>query len=556
MAQLELRLLSSLEKVFLDGDPKETSLPLSGFQNEIVSFQLAYTLCNPCTIGDCMEPRPIYVQAEVISPISEAVHIRQVKQIPVRLAAYPGTDDNYLSKKPGLYPDLLSDLKINSPRAYFGQWDCLWVDVRLTSAIPAGEYPVTIRLTTPEGDVFERTQLVTVLCGELPKQDLIHTKWFYCDCLANYYKVEVFSEQHWQIVENFIRKAVEGGINMILMPIHTPPLDTREGMERLTNQLVDVTVTNGVYSFETSKMKRWIHMCKDCGVQYYEIAHLYTQWGALHAPKIMATVDGEYKKIFGWDTEATGEEYRAFLNAYIPAVREVLKEEGIDEISYWHISDEPGTAHLPAYSAAKDQVKELLSGCRIMDALSNFEFYQKGVVEHPVVANNHIEPFLEAKVPELWTYYCCAQGTDVSNMFIAMPSARNRILAWQLFKYNISGFLQWGYNFYNAQYSDYPLNPYLSTDTHGAFPAGDPFQVYPREDGMPEESIRMAVTRCAMQDLRAFNLLAKLTSREHVVELMEHGLEAPVTFSEYPKNADVLLSLREKVNAEISALLA
>jgi len=45
-------------------------------------------------------------------------------------------------------------------------------------------------------------------------------------------------------------------------------------------------------------------MCKEHGIQCFEIAHLFTQWGAKHAPKIMATVDGEYRKIFGWETDS------------------------------------------------------------------------------------------------------------------------------------------------------------------------------------------------------------------------------------------------------------
>ena len=136
-------------------------------------------------------------------------------------------------------------------------------------------------------------------------------------------------------------------------------------------------------------------------------------------------------------------------------------------------------------------------------------------------------------------------------MFVAMPSARNRILAVQLFKYDIKGFLQWGFNFYNAQYSDHPINPYLSADGDGFVPAGDTFQVYPGANGEPEESIRMAVTRDAMQDLRAFELLAELESREYVVSLMDEGVEEGITFSRYPHQDEYLIRLRQKVNDAI-----
>ena len=55
----------------------------------------------------------------------------------------------------------------------------------------------------------------------------------------------------------------------------------------------------------------------------------------------------------------------------------------------------------------------------------------------------------------------------------------------------------------------------------------------------------------AMQDLRAMNYLAALTSREHVTALIEEGLDAPLTFSRYPTDAEALLRLRERINREI-----
>ena len=68
-----------------------------------------------------------------------------------------------------------------------------------------------------------------------------------------------------------------------------------------------------------------------------------------------------------------------------------------------------------------------------MDALSDFDFYQKGVCRHPVVASNHVTPFLEGNVSNLWVYYCCGQGYQVSNRFFSMPSARNRIIGTQFY---------------------------------------------------------------------------------------------------------------------------
>ncbi|MES9143981.1 glycoside hydrolase domain-containing protein, partial [Cutibacterium acnes] len=75
----------------------------------------------------------------------------------------------------------------------------------------------------------------------------------------------------------------------------TPPLDTKVGGERPTVQLVGVNVTNGKYSFDFSKLKRFVDMCLGLGVEYFEMSHLFTQWGAAFAPKVIATVDGVEK---------------------------------------------------------------------------------------------------------------------------------------------------------------------------------------------------------------------------------------------------------------------
>lgn len=541
-----LRLYSALEKLFPAALP-DASAParLSGFQNEICSFQAAFR-------ADSTPWGRREVSLEIVSPIHEAVTVRLVKNVPVSMACYPDSDDNYIFRSPCMAPDLLAPL---APHTLFAREDSatvLWIDVDASKIASPGTYPVTLRLLGTDGDLLcEAAQEIAILPGTLPAQTLACTRWMHYDCLAQFYGTPVFSEDFWRIAENFVRRAVHSGVNMILVPAHTPPLDTRVGGERLTVQLVGVTLEGGHYRFDMANLRRFIAMCKRCGAQYYEIAHLFTQWGAAHAPKIIARVDGEERRLFGWETDAAGPQYRAFLEAYIPALLKVFAGEGIADRVRWHISDEPHLPQLASYKAAKAQVCDLLAGQTVTDALSSFEFYEKGIVEHPIVATDAIEPFLAHGAPNLWTYYCCAQHKDVSNAFIAQPSARTRILAAQLFKYDIKGFLHWGFNFYSSQYSDYPVDPFFTTDADGWVPAGDPFLVYPGADGQPLDSLRLMVLTHAMQDLRAMNLLAQLTSRAHVIALMEEGLPAPLTFSQYPADSAWLLDLRERINEEI-----
>lgn len=551
----EIFAVSSLEKVFSDTKPMPYAGRLSMLRKDRLSFQAAFQF-----LGDRPDLRwGVWVRAEVESPLKQWIRLYHVKEIP---STHPVTDDsdgNYLRTTPGLYPDLLQPLNDGMLRADLGRWNALWVEIASDEETPAGEFPVKVTLTLGEGESSRTLTLETsveVIPAVLPDQELIRTEWFHGDCVADYYHVEVFSEEHWELLRKQIACAAEYGINMLLTPVFTQPLDTAVGGERTTIQLVDVARNNGVYSFGFDKLDRWVRMCRECGIQYFEIAHLYTQWGAEHCPKIMATVDGEYRRIFGWDTAATGEDYRNFLAAFLPALTARLEALGVDKKhAYFHVSDEPGEAHLPQYHACKEQIAPYLEGYPLMDALSDFDFYQKGVCRHPVVASNHVTPFLEHHVPDLWVYYCCSQGYQVSNRFFSMPSARNRIIGTQFYKYQIAGFLQWGFNFYNSQFSLRHLDPFAVTDADIAFPSGDAFMVYPGPDGTPWKSIRLLVFAEALNDLRAFRLLESLTSREYVLELMEGGLSKEITFFEYPHEADYLLDLRTRVNQEIKARL-
>jgi hypothetical protein len=340
-------------------------------------------------------------------------------------------------------------------------------------------------------------------------------------------------------------------MNMILTPVFTPPLDTAVGGERPTVQLVDVSKSGETYKFGFDKLKRWVDLCFANGIEYFEVSHLFTQWGAEHAPKIMATENGEMKRIFGWDTDATGEDYKNFLSQFLPELVAFIKRNGMEKCTYFHVSDEPHLDHLENYRKASSIINEYVKDFPVIDALSDYELYETGVVKNPIPANNHIEPFLKHNVPDLWTYYCCGQYKLVSNRFINMPSARNRIIGAQWYKFNIKGFLQWGYNFWYSQYSRYPVDPWRVTDAVYAFPSGDAFMVYPGEDG-PIESLRLDVFYEAIQDLRALKLLEELIGRDAVLDMLEDGLEKPITFSEYPRDDEWILKKREQINRKIA----
>jgi len=552
---LKTKIISSLSRVFIDSklDDFKTLERISALKGEKISFQLIHSRI--------MEPgEDIYAYRELFTPkfsgeLAKYVTVREVKNVGVELPIIVGDSDEYYERtEPGLYPDVLTPLHYGGKTiAKTAFPTALWIDVTIPKdSAEVGECELKIEMFNESGVAkSEDILVIDVINATLPEQELILTQWFHCDCLASYYDVDVWSEKHWKIIENFARVAHKNGINLLLTPTFTPPLDTMVGGERLTTQLVGVEVNGGKYSFNFDLVDRWVDMCDRIGIKYFEIAHLFTQWGAKHAPKVMATVDGEYKKIFGWETDATSDEYVTFLRTFIKDFLAHMKKNGNDKRCFFHVSDEPQLEHLEFYKKAKNSIEDLLDGYVIMDALSDYDFWKMGIVNVPIPCNDHIKPFIENKVPNLWTYYCCGQRVNVSNRLLSMPSWRNRSIGMQMYKYDIVGFLQWGYNFYNNQFSVDEVMPYTDASGEHWVPAGDTYSVYPGPRGTALESIRIVVFHDALQDMQAMKLCESYYSKEEIVAKIEEVLGEALAFDVCAKSEDTMLKIRETVNQMI-----
>ncbi len=543
----DFKLLSSLEKVFFDfpADVKEQTFG-SMLKNEIYSFQLASELEFD---GD----DKMWLRIEIDSELKDYITAYSISYVPSTRAANPvNVCDDYITRKPGLFPDPMNKMRDMKFRVSGKKAVSVWFAVEPNGKI-CGTYPITVKVYDDENNQLTAlTYTLKIIDAELPKQKLLNTCWLHGDCLAKLHNTDVGTEEYWRILEKYIGVYAKFGHNMIFTPIFTPALDTGFGVYRPTNQLVDVTVTGGEYSFGFDKLARWIEMFSSYGIEYFEISHLFTQSGASYPPKIMATVDGEYKLIFGWDVAALSDSYKNFLSAFLPQLKAFLIEKGVYDKCFFHVSDEPQEQHLEQYKKARDLVSEYVDENRMMDALSHYEFYEKGLVKKPVAGTPSAMTFVENNVPGLWVYYWCGAAAKVANRFMAMPSYRNRILGYQLYKYNIEGFLQWGFNFWFDQFSQKVLNPYIVTDGDDIFPSGDAFVVYPLdEEGDVVTSFRLYVSNESMQDMRALQMLEDLTDRQTVLAL----LDEVVGFDTYPRRADYILDLRERINSEIEKRL-
>ena len=421
-------------------------------------------------------------------------------------------DDYYVYRDDHMYPELLR--KVDTVTLKKGETATLYISVS-DKEKTACDHDITVLI----GD--EKTGItLTVLDKSLVDTDLKITHWLHMDGICRIYNVAPFTKEFYDIFDQFLTAYVGLGNTMALVPMFTPPLDTAVGGERLTVQLVKVDKINGEYKFDLSKLDEYIDFCTDHGIKYFELSHLFTQWGGEFCPKVIATVDGKEERIFGWDISSESAEYQEFLTAYMKVFVPYLENKGIKDKCVMHLTDEPHGPHVERYVRLSKFIKSINGGITTFDALSHYDYYKLGAVDLPAVTIGSSEYDLFDK-SKILAYYCCSEHENyLTNRFFHMPLSRTETLGQLLYNEGVKGFLQWGYNFYNKRLSVGPVNPYEDT-TAGpeGFPAGDSFLVYPGEKEI-EYSIRYFAIKRSFEDYRLLKTLETVKGRDFVINLL------------------------------------
>lgn len=437
---------------------------------------------------------------KVDAPDGLAVTVRRVGFVPVQHfnVETPASD----LEGPGALPGLVPDPLFPDPETHFGPYEtnAFWITVAPDKDLPAGRYPVRLELVVQSGTEtripFETAVVVrnAVLPG---RQDFAAGHILHADALCDYYGVQPFSEAFWQILEPYVRDYTEHGMDCLLVPLITPPLD---GVKRPI-QLLGVADHGGRYEFDWTQVLRWLRLARKYGVRVFEWTHLFTQWGVEHAARIYRGHGETEQPLWPDGTPATAPEFRAFLDALMPELRRVLEAEGILGQSLFHISDEPESEHRENYRVARTIMREVAPWATVIDSLSDVEFAREGLVDIPVPQVDSAPSFREQGF-DSWVYYCCVPRGRYLNKFLDTPLAKIRMSGWLFHRDGAGGFGHWGYNYWYQGGTRTLIDPFTVNDA-GKWPQwgpGDPFVVYPGERG-PIDSLRWEVFAESLQDL-------------------------------------------------------
>jgi hypothetical protein len=526
--------VDSLVKVFPSDPPGKKPLSdpvLWAARNQHVAFQLAVRSSKPLQ-GLTAEVQPLKSSA---GKIIRDITVRPVGYVVVGSHTKNTPLEELIGEAPGWYPDPLLDFPLDLEA---GRTHSLWITVAVPADAVPGVYHGAVVVRAARRTLARAEFRLKVLTASVPSErSLKVTNWFSLDdkTAQQFYGVAQFSPDWWTLVENVANVMADHRQNIVIT-----------SLMGLIQPHADGTQT----SYDFTNFDRWVETFQKAGViGYIEGSHLLGRAGSYDAALNVNTFQLDNGKVIRQTLPPDDPHVEPFLIGFLTALNGHLEDKGWKSIYYQHILDEAHGIEPPYYARFAALVHRYLPGVPTLDAVdashmpqelqSNCDTWvpQLGLFDDQM-------DLLRQRIQgehEVWFYTCLFPNKRYLNRLIDYSLLKVRLLHWLNFRYNFTGYLHWGWNFWSPE----PMNdtqPVIDNNTE-LLPAGDAFIVYPdRARKSVYSSIRLEAMREGIEDYEMLRALkakdspeADTLARSLITSFTDYVRE-PATFRKAERN--------------------
>lgn len=209
-------------------------------------------------------------------------------------------------------------------------------------------------------------------------------------------------------------------------------------------------------------------------------------------------------------------EAEAYISLYFGALQKYLESNTLPDgrkyidVYLQTLYDEPTDDYAEGYQYLASYARKGGPNVKIMDPLETLKINSESI-DFPCPGLMHLKGergYEWSDSQTRWIYQCMSpQGSGV-NRFIRIPLLPTRLTHWINFRYNTTGFLHWGLNYWAGAKNEDPW-----TDAGGSYPAGDMWIIWPGEHKV-YPSIRLAAMRDGIRDYELLRMLNDKSSAE------------------------------------------
>lgn len=468
-----------LQKVFRDAK----DLPTVDAESHVAVGEFAtiqFVFRSPIAVND--------LKATVSGDVPGAV-ARFVGYVKVG-RSYGGAPADVLKSTDGTFPDpLLEDATV---AVAADQNQPIWVTI---PAKTPGELHGTLVLKWSGGEI-SRPFAVHVHYVTMKKPRLWVTNWWFSDpkrleMIAGH-PVEQYCDEYWRLIRQFADFMAQYHQNTILVQ---------------TLDLVQIGAKDDKWTFDFSRFDRMVQTFIDAGViGLIEGGHIggrtSEKWDSPMFVRVPQVTNGAVALAY---VSPTDPKAREFYSQFVPALAAHLAERGWEKSYRQHLADEPIDANAASYRDLAKLIHDFAPEMRTIDATQSRDLVGAVNTWVPILDHFHrdYEFFRERKKAgdEIWTYTCCGPTGNYANRFIELPLIKTRLLHWINFRYGATGYLHWGFNYWNCDTSPFE-------ETRFTWPGGDQWIAYPK-NGRLLSSIRLEAMRDGIGDHELLSMLAE-----------------------------------------------
>ncbi|MDR3132422.1 MAG: DUF4091 domain-containing protein [Prevotellaceae bacterium] len=427
----------------------------------------------------------------------------------VRLGQYSDlpSKDRLLSPS-GYFPDQLFDIESIDVASLSNQ--PVWITYPIPKDASPGIYAATLSFSgIVNGKKFtiKKQIYAKVYDVVLPEQTLWVTNHFNSSTALAYMNnqepVVRFSDRYWELLKILANSMGSHGQNTYLIS----PLE-----------FCKYKIDGLNYSFDFTDFDNMVEFfIREGGLKRIEGGYLggHIVEGDYKSPigvtyPVKSAAPGE-STVFRMDTikqqPLENDTLHAFLTQFFPALYHHLRNKGWDKMYIQHISDEPGDAAAKSYIQISEFLHRLAPEIKVIDAVVSNKLANSVDIWVPVLHNlNKDYAFFQEqqKRAEVWFYTCVTPQGNYANRFIELPLLQMRILHWINYRFNITGYLHWGFNHWHLQTPGEAA--YHHPTANMVWPAGDTYIVYPGYNKV-YSSIRLEAMRDGIADYELLKLL-------------------------------------------------
>ncbi len=534
--------VSDLIQIFEDGynEPSNyDTINVFGIRGEIISGQCVLKAEENLT-DVSVEVEALYNQTTGSIIPAGFIESNFVGNIPLTENAPNQPLQAVVRAAPARFPDyLMAEKQIKVPE---GMCQAIWLTIQIPETTEAGTYTGSITVKSSHGERSLPLSLKVYPLNLPHDRHLKIAEWFSTRNFEKFHGIkEMYSDEWFEMLGKYAENLVKHRQNVFQVPM---------------NSIVIRLFENGKMDFDFSRFDQIAQVFWDTEkMDYLETGEL-TKFGeeAWFSTEILFKDFIVKNMENGEQITMEGKEVIPFL---LPAFENHLRKKGWLDKTLFHVKDEPTLRNVMAWKKVSSLIHQYAPDLIRIDAIETTFLFDEIEIAIPkldyLAAWYDVYEKAAQDGTELWFYTVgIYQASQYPNKTIDMPLMDNRILHWLNYKYDLSGFLHWGWNQW------YTENPFEEVGMH----IGDGWHVYPVKNGILN-SLRWEQMRNGIQDYEYFwmledkirNLRDSLGSRFAWIDPKQRGKEIAggvvKDFLEHTDDPQVLYQAKEEVINEM-----